>query len=208
MADCKIVYYNSTTSSIQLGDFLYQNQAQTIPAGAGFYAWTNDDKWYQTDAEGVVISSGSCSPIGNIFTGGLAGSFLMGCITSSLSFGLVDNSWNDSYYTSSGNYSFVLWTGTGSRDTQNPAIQTTTASFQAYDFSFPYRYVGTTVDPAQQYNYGTILNTIGSGLTSTSASNELTAQIWGAINFNDTSSTYGYYSGSQIGLLEISLSNI
>jgi hypothetical protein len=135
MADCKIVYYNSTSSSIQLGDFLYQNQAQTIPAAAGFYAWANDDKWYQTDAEGVVIDSGSCSPIGNIWTGGLLGSYLMGCISASISGDQAENGWYDAYFTGSNERATVAYTGTGSRDSATPGIQTTTSSFQAYDFS-------------------------------------------------------------------------
>lgn len=60
MADCRVIYYESTTSSIQLGDFLYQNQALTIPASLGYYGWGITDKWYQTDSEGVVIATGSC----------------------------------------------------------------------------------------------------------------------------------------------------
>jgi len=60
MADCKTIYYNSTTSSLNLGDFLYQNQAQTIPVSSGFYSSNVNNKWYQTDAEGVIIFSGSC----------------------------------------------------------------------------------------------------------------------------------------------------
>ena len=60
MADCKTIYYNSTTSSLNLGDFLYQNQAQTIPVSAGYYSWSETNKWYETDVEGVIIFSGSC----------------------------------------------------------------------------------------------------------------------------------------------------
>ena len=60
MADCKTIYYNSTTSSLNLGDFLYQNQAQTIPVSAGYYSWSATNKWYETDVEGVIIFSGSC----------------------------------------------------------------------------------------------------------------------------------------------------
>lgn len=60
MADCKTIYYNSTTSSLNLGDFLYQNQALTIPAVEGYYSWEETNKWYQTDVEGVIILTGSC----------------------------------------------------------------------------------------------------------------------------------------------------
>jgi len=60
MADCRTIYYNSTTSSLNLGDYLYQNQALTIPAIQGFYSWEETNKWYQTDVEGVIILTGSC----------------------------------------------------------------------------------------------------------------------------------------------------
>ena len=60
MADCKTIYYNSTTSSLNLGDFLYQNAALTIPAVEGYYSSNVNNKWYQTDVEGVIIFSGSC----------------------------------------------------------------------------------------------------------------------------------------------------
>jgi hypothetical protein len=144
MADCKIVYYNSTTSSIELGDFLYQNQAQTIPAAAGFYAWTVNDKWFETDSEGVIISSGSCSQIGQIWTPTLIGSVMMGCISSSLV--APDRNqitWKDAYYTSSFSGSnpgyFVTFAGTGSISSSSPStLLTTTASFQAYDFNRTY----------------------------------------------------------------------
>ena len=60
MADCKTIYYNSTTSSLNLGDFLYQNATLTIPAVQGYYSSNVNNKWYQTDVEGVIIFSGSC----------------------------------------------------------------------------------------------------------------------------------------------------
>jgi hypothetical protein len=192
MADCKIVYYNSSTSSIQLGDFLYQNQAQTIPAGAGFYAWTNDDKWYQTDAEGVVIDSGSCSPIGNIWTPTLISSILMGCISSSYQIStVVTNVWRDAYYTSSAGGYFVAFTGTGSADSALPAIQTTTASFQAYDFNRTYNYFNNnqTFTSYPSVNYDNAGGRISGSIT------QMTSQIWGAIDFTN--------SGSQNGLLRL-----
>lgn len=60
MANCETIYYQSTNGTILLGDFLYQNQAQTIPASNGYYSDATYGKWYETDAEGVVINSGSC----------------------------------------------------------------------------------------------------------------------------------------------------
>lgn len=60
MANCETIYYQSTNGTILLGDFLYQNQAQTIPASNGYYSDAENGKWYETDAEGVVINSGSC----------------------------------------------------------------------------------------------------------------------------------------------------
>ena len=177
MADCKIIYYNSSTSSIQLGNFLYQNQAQTIPVAAGYYAWANDDKWYQTDAEGVVILSGSCSPIQNLNTTGLIAATLLGCISSSNQGSYSTNTWLDAYFTGSiptGSYN-VGDTGTGSAGSAYEAIQVATASFQAYDFTKPYylqsgeqrmrvSYFDRPFIQTGQYN------------------NQQTLQIWGAIN--------------------------
>jgi hypothetical protein len=192
MADCKIVYYNSSTSSIQLGDFLYQNQAQTIPAGAGYYAWTVNDKWFQTDAEGVVIDSGSCSPIGNIWTPTLISSILMGCISQSSQGSFVSNQLNEAYYTSSVGAYFVAFTGTGSLSSSYPAIQTTTASFQAYDFNRTYDY--TTNGSSTTISYPSVNYDNAGGRLSGSLT-QMTSQIWGAIDFTN--------SGSQNGLLRI-----
>jgi hypothetical protein len=65
ITECRSIYWNSTTSSVQVGDFLYQNQAQTIPATQGYYSLSTNNTWAQCDAEGLVLSVGVCP---NIFT--------------------------------------------------------------------------------------------------------------------------------------------
>jgi len=65
ITECRSIYWNSTTSSVQIGDFLYQNPAQTIPAAAGYYSLNSNNSWALCDAEGLVINAGICP---NIFT--------------------------------------------------------------------------------------------------------------------------------------------
>jgi hypothetical protein len=65
ITECRSIYWNSTTRSVQVGDFLYQNQAQTIPASAGYYSLNSNSSWAQCDAEGLVLNTGICP---NIFT--------------------------------------------------------------------------------------------------------------------------------------------
>jgi len=65
IAECRNIYWNSTTSSVQIGDFLYQNPSQSIPAAAGYYSLNSNNSWAQCDAEGLVLNTGICP---NIFT--------------------------------------------------------------------------------------------------------------------------------------------
>ena len=65
ITECRSIYWNSTTRSVQVGDFLYQNQAQTIPASAGYYSLNSNNSWALCDVEGLVINAGICP---NIFT--------------------------------------------------------------------------------------------------------------------------------------------
>jgi len=65
ITECRNIYWNSTTRSVQVGDFLYQNQAQTIPASAGYYSLNSNNSWALCDIEGLVINAGTCP---NIFT--------------------------------------------------------------------------------------------------------------------------------------------
>jgi hypothetical protein len=65
ITECRNIYWNSTTRSVQVGDFLYQNPAQTIPAAQGYYSLNSNNSWALCDAEGLVINSGICP---NIFT--------------------------------------------------------------------------------------------------------------------------------------------
>lgn len=190
MAECKNIYYTATNSgSIGVGDFLYQNPQQTIPVVAGYYAWSVTDKWYQTDAEGVVIATGSCLPIAGIWQPSLLGSVLMGCISQSTSFGaFVDNRWNDSFFTASNNSYFVANTGTGSVGSQYPALELATASFHAYDFTKTYPYT----DGAQTFiSYPAVNWSDGSGFSG--SLNSFTSQIWGAINLDTSASQNGLF---------------
>jgi hypothetical protein len=65
ITECRNIYWNSTTRSVQVGDFLYQNQSQTIPAAAGYYSLNSNNSWAQCDTEGLVLNAGICP---NIFT--------------------------------------------------------------------------------------------------------------------------------------------
>lgn len=65
IAECRNIYWNSTTRSVQIGDFLYQNPSQTIPATAGYYSLNSNNSWALCDAEGLVLNTGICP---NIFT--------------------------------------------------------------------------------------------------------------------------------------------
>ena len=81
--NCKTIYYQSTNPNIQLGDFLYQNSERTIPAAAGYYADGNTSIWYETDAEGVVINSGSCLDTGVVIAA-LEPTSFEACLSASL----------------------------------------------------------------------------------------------------------------------------
>jgi hypothetical protein len=84
MSNCRNIYWNSAGGDIDLGTFLYQNQAQTIPASAGYYSFEQFNKWYQTDGEGLVLATGSCP---NLFSEPLAvaeGSNAISCISGSV----------------------------------------------------------------------------------------------------------------------------
>jgi hypothetical protein len=84
MSNCRNIYWNSAGGDIDLGTFLYQNQSQTIPASAGYYSFDQFNKWYQTDGEGLVLSTGSCP---NLFSEPLAnasGSNAISCISGSV----------------------------------------------------------------------------------------------------------------------------
>jgi hypothetical protein len=83
MANCETIYYQSTNGTILLGDFLYQNQAQTIPASNGYYSDAANGKWYETDAEGVVINSGSCLDSG-VYIASLQPTAFEACLSASL----------------------------------------------------------------------------------------------------------------------------
>lgn len=81
--NCTTIYYQSTNPTIQLGDFLYQNSQRTIPAAAGYYADNNNSIWYETDAEGVVINSGSCLDTGVVIAS-LEPTAFQSCLSASL----------------------------------------------------------------------------------------------------------------------------